>query len=155
MVHLVTVALISLGFAGIDGSARLSVHVLAASGEPLAGATVFLCPGDAPRAVPAADCITRMTDASGAALYELPMSGTYFVVAQHEGFAHSAVYPLSFGPRAARLAPSTLEMCLNPVTIVDTVSFSARPTLGRRTLSPRSSPARRTPVADDSFALVR
>lgn len=102
-----------------DRSGTLEVTVRSTAGEPLPGATLSICPLSAVTALPVAGelCRHQVTDAAGKARFgarDLDAPGELILTAALDGFATTALYPLSVGGEDP-IAPDQLVVVLNPV----------------------------------------
>lgn len=98
-------------------SGALEVQALATSGTPISGVTVQLCPFDGSTLgskMPSDACRTQISDADGECRYRGIEPGTYTLSGELDGFASTAVYPLSIGAEDP-IAPDQVFLVLNPV----------------------------------------
>ena len=95
----------------------LRVVSITAEGERIPGVTLTLCPYDGQSlntTTTAEACTHQVTDGNGEASFQSIKPGQYAVVGLLEGFASTAVYPLSI-KSSDPIAPDRVFLLLNPV----------------------------------------
>ena len=101
-------------------SQRLEVAAITTAGEPLPGVSVSLCrydgSGDPTNETSPAEssCSRGVTDASGKTSFEAVPANEYYLKGDLDGFAQTAIYPLSIGAHDP-IAPDQVVLMLNPV----------------------------------------
>jgi hypothetical protein len=101
-------------------SHRLEVTAQASTGDSLPGVTVSLCVLDASRSpmekppLAEPECRLTVTDAAAKARFAAISPGKYYLTGELDGFARTAIYPLSIGGEDP-IAPDQIVLTLNPV----------------------------------------